>query len=227
MNSKEISKDIIKKILAGEFPEHSKLDSENKLATHYQCNRHTIRSAISDLIEKGYIKKVPGGTSYISRSHKNHILSLSSMSDIHIDDNLQSKILKFKKIKANKLIAQKLNIQIDSHIWYIVRARYINSKFKHLEYTFMPFSLFEDLTFDICSSSITKYIEEFKNFKISHSYKTIEATTFKDTETTLLKIPKNSLALEITHIGVLTNSRIYEFSINKHYNQKIDFFSKR
>lgn len=227
MNSKEITKDLIKKIVTGELKELSKLDSESKLATLYDCNRHTVRSAIKELVEKGYIVKPHGGTSYINHLPKNHILNLSSMRELHIPKDLSSNILDFKQVLPNDLLAQKFEITKDKKLWKITRARYVNEEFKHIEYTYMPVSLFPDLTLDICKHSILSYIDTKEELTISHAHKTIEPSYFSEKECSLLKLPQNSLALKITNLAFLTSGRVYEFSINKHFNQKIDFFAKR
>ena len=227
MNSKEITKDLIKKIVNGELKELSKLESENKLAELYKCNRHTVRIAIKDLIEKGYLIKPHGGRAYINHLPKNHILNLSSMCELHMPKNLRSKVLDFKQVSPNELLAKKFNINYDKKLWKITRARYVNNEFKHLEYTYMPVSLFPDLTIDICKNSILYYIDSKEEITISHAHKTIETSFFSKKECEILNLPYNSLALKITNLGFLTNGRIYEYSINKHFNQKIDFFSKR
>ncbi|MGL5574889.1 MAG: GntR family transcriptional regulator [Sarcina sp.] len=227
MNSKEISKDLIKKIVTGELPELSKLDSEIKLATLYNCNRHTVRAAIKDLIEKGYIIKPHGGTSYINHLPKNHILNLSSMCELHISKNLKSKILDFKQVLPNDAIAKKFEITKNKKLWKITRARYVNEEFKHIEYTYMPVSFFPDLTLEICKKSILTYIDSKDELTISHAHKTIEPSFFSENECKILNLPANSLALKITNLAILTNGRVYEYSINKHFNQKIDFFAKR
>ena len=97
MNSKEITKDLIKKIINGELKELSKLESEAKLASFYNCNRHTVRVAVKELIEKGYLKKPHGASPYINKLPENHILNLSSMCELHVPKNLSSKVLDFKQ----------------------------------------------------------------------------------------------------------------------------------
>ncbi|MGL5069482.1 MAG: GntR family transcriptional regulator [Sarcina sp.] len=227
MNCKEITKDLIKKIIIGELKELSKIDSESKLAQKYDCNRHTVRAAMKDLIDKGYIVKPPNGSSYINKLPENHILNLSSMCELHIADKLNTKVLSFKQKEASKKISEKLEITEGKKVWKIIRARYVNDKFKHIEYTYMPFSLFPDLTLEICKESILTYIDSKEEFNISHSYKTIEAVFFSTKESELLHLPVNSLALKIENLAFLNNGRPYEYSINKHFNQKIDFFAKR
>lgn len=227
MTSKDIIEDLIQNIINGTLKEFTKLDSETKLAQKYVCNRHTIRNSLNYLIDRGYLFKVHGGPTYINKLPINHILNLSSMFDIHPATKINSVIFSFKKIKANSQIAQKLQITENKYVWYIVRARYISNNLHHLESTYMPVSLFPALKKDDCEGSLIKYVESTLDLQISHAHKTIESSTFNDFECKLLKLEKNTLSLTISNIGFLNNGRIYEYSINKHFNQKIEFFAKK
>jgi DNA-binding GntR family transcriptional regulator len=227
LNCKDITKDLIQQIITGELKELSKIDSENKLAQKYDCNRHTVRAAIKDLIDKGYIIKPHNGSSYVNNLPENHILNLSSMCELHVPEKLSTKVLSFKQKEVSTAISEKLEILKGKKVWKIIRARYVNDKFKHIEYIYMPVSLFPDLTLDICKESVLTYIDSKEEFNISHSYKTIEACFFSTKECELLDLPINSLALKIENLAFLSNGRPYEYSINKHFNQKIDFFAKR
>ncbi len=227
MTSKDIIKDMIENIVSGELKEFSKLESEAKLAKMYDCNRHTIRVSIQHLIERGYLTKVYGGATYVNKIPTNHLLSLSSMFDLHAAKNLSSKIFYFKKIIANDDVASKLQLDDSKEVWHILRARYINNELHHLENTFMPVSLFPNLTKEKCLASILYYVETELGYEVSHAHKTIESSFFTAREAELLNIEERAPSLVVYNIGYLTNGRPYEYSINKHRNKRIEVFSKR
>ena len=111
MTSKEICKDIIESIVSGEIPEGSKLPSESSLSLKYNCNRHTIRNALQYLIERGYLLKIHGSSTYVNKVPTEHILSLSSMFDLHGAKALKSKVFYFGKIKPSQFILNKLALK--------------------------------------------------------------------------------------------------------------------
>ena len=210
MKSKEIIHDFIEKIALGEFPIDSKVPSEAQLSIKYDCNRHTIRKVLESLIERGYLKKTHKGPTYINELPSNHSLTLSSFYELHKGDSIKTDILKFNIIKTSEYLSNKLKINIDAKVWEIVRVRYVNDIPDHIEETYMPYSLFEDLSIDICKNSILSYIENECKYSISHSLKNIKAIQLNDYESSILKKDKNSLAIQIENIGYLTNGRIYE-----------------
>ncbi len=59
---------IIKKIESGEYPEESKIPSEQELCEQYDISRPTVRQAISELTSNGYLYKEKGKGTFVSRS---------------------------------------------------------------------------------------------------------------------------------------------------------------
>lgn len=227
MNSKDIIRDLIEKITLGTLPIDSKIQSEAQLAIKYDCNRHTIRKVIESLVEKGYLRKTHKGPTFVNNIPSDHSLTLSSFYELHNGENITSKVLKFKLIKVPDNISKVMKIDKDSKVWSIIRVRYVRNIPDHIEKTYMPYSLFEDLNIDICKNSIFKYIEDDCEYEISHGIKTIKAIMINEQESDLLKLPKNSLAIQIENIGYLTNGRIYEYSINTHGDNNITYYAKR
>lgn len=227
MTSKEISKDLIEEIISGNLIPLSKLPSESELSKKYDCNRHTIRNAILYLVERGYLLKMHGGGTFVNKPPENHILSLSSMFDLHSAKKLKSKVFSFNKIKASNEIAKKLELNENGEVFKIVRGRYVEENLHHLEEIYMPYSLFPNLKEENCLASLMSYVEDFCGYEISHSIKTVKSIVVSKEDSLLLDLPLNSPILEISNLGYLTNGRIYEFSINKHKNKEIEFFAKR
>lgn len=227
MNSKEITRDIIESILSKELPKDTKLPSESDLSEKYSCNRHTIRKVIEYLIERGYLRKTYGGSTYVNDSPSKHSLSLRSLYDSYAATNIKTEVLKFTKQTASPLVADKLKIAPKDKVWCITRIRYIMNKIDHIEYVYMPVALFPDLTFKNCESSLLYYIEVEMGFEISHGIKTISAVQLDDYELIAFRLNESRLALQIENIGYLTSGRIYEFSISKDLNNNITYYAKR
>lgn len=227
MTTKEICKDLIECIISGELVEYSKLPSESTLSAKYNCNRHTIRGSIQYLVERGYLLKMHGGSTYVNKIPTEHVLSLSSMFDLHSAKLLKSKIYHFSKIKPSATIIEKLSLKEGQEVFKIIRGRYIDDKLHHLEEIYMPYSLFPELKEEHCRASLLSYIEDVCGYEITHGVKTIESTILSDEESLLLNIEKNKPILQVSNIGYLTTGRIYEYSINKHIDKQIEFFAKR
>jgi DNA-binding GntR family transcriptional regulator len=59
---------IIKKIEKGEYPEDSKIPSEQELCEVYNISRPTVRQAVTELTNNGYLFKEKGKGTFVSKS---------------------------------------------------------------------------------------------------------------------------------------------------------------
>ena len=71
-----IKKDIQNKIENGTYPLGSKIPSESELREVYQVSRHTVRSAINNLVNEGYVVKHQGSGTYVSDYYKSRSSSI-------------------------------------------------------------------------------------------------------------------------------------------------------
>lgn len=227
MKSKDILKDLIESIVCGELEVNSKFPSESNLAQKYECNRHTIRKVMDVLIERGYARKSHGGPTFVNELPCTYSLNLSSQYDLYSAKDIHTKVLNLKQIVAEDNICEKLQIDKGSKVWYITRLRCINTKIDHIEYIYMPISLFPNLTKQNCEASLLSYIEYDNDYEISHGIKNISAVILTNEEMELSNKQDSNLAIQVENIGYLTNGRVYEYSINKHFNNSIVYYAKR
>ena len=60
-----LADDLLEKILNGEYPIGSVIPPESKLQEIYQVSRHTVRQALSLLIQQGYLKAEKGSGTFV------------------------------------------------------------------------------------------------------------------------------------------------------------------
>jgi DNA-binding GntR family transcriptional regulator len=93
---------IIEKIESGEFPEESKIPSEQELCDQYDISRPTVRQAISELTNNGYLYKEKGKGTFVAKAKtKVDIKNFSGFTDSILDsqDPGQHNILSIRAIK--------------------------------------------------------------------------------------------------------------------------------
>lgn len=227
MKSKDILKDLIESIVCGELEKDCKFPSEAQLAKKYECNRHTIRKVMDVLIERGYARKSHGGPTFVNVIPSTYSLNLSSQYDLYCAKDIKTNILDFKQIIASDSICDKLQIDKNSKIWFITRLRCIDKNIDHIEYIHMPISLFPNLTKKNCEASLLSYIEYENDYEISHGIKSISAVKLTNEERKLSSTSEDALAIQVENIGYLTSGRVYEYSINRHFNNSIVYYAKR
>ncbi len=210
---KDIADTIAKDIMNGKYQAGDKLPSEIALAEIFNTTKSTIRKALKLLVTEGYVHVINQSGYYVNtfdiiRSF--NALSLRSFSELHPKDKLENKVLFFDKLPAPQEIAQKLNIEEFSSVFFGIRIRIVNDINVQLESIYLPEYLFPELTIEDFSGSIYGYIET--KYKIAYAIKDIKADTlplaFEKYLPTFAKKP----LLVIEDVSRLRDGRIFEYS---------------
>lgn len=69
---KFIKNNLQEKIISNHYSLDSKIPSEMDLCKDYSVSRHTVRQAISELVNEGYLVKIHGSGTYVSDSYLNN-----------------------------------------------------------------------------------------------------------------------------------------------------------
>ncbi len=147
---------ILKKIDSGDYAQDSKIPSEQELCDIYNISRPTVRQAISELTNSGYLYKEKGKGTFVSRS-KTHI-DIKSYSGF-TDSLLDSEVPGEKEIISIDVI-KNIDFQKLDEIFNILRnqrvdfaeIKYVsiwNGEVFALNVSYIPISLFPNIVEDI------------------------------------------------------------------------------
>lgn len=96
---------IIDKIATGEYREESKIPSEQEFCEQYDISRPTVRQAISELTNNGYLYKEKGKGTFVAKTKsKVDIKNFTGFTDSILDsqDPGQHDIMSIRAIKLNE-----------------------------------------------------------------------------------------------------------------------------
>lgn len=94
---------IIEKIESGEYEEETKIPSEQELCEYYDISRPTVRQAVAELTNNGYLYKEKGRGTFVTRKKtKVDIKSYTGFSDSILDsqDPGRHNIISLKSVTA-------------------------------------------------------------------------------------------------------------------------------
>jgi DNA-binding GntR family transcriptional regulator len=132
-----------RKIVTGEFPEGHFLPSENSLASSFKVARSTVRQALQQLADDGYIIKKKGLRSVVNSTVKSlGLLSFKGFSDVvgKTSKNVNTQIIKGPVI-TGWMVDFFYNLtkeEIDAGCIYLERMRFVDNDPVMLEYTYIP-----------------------------------------------------------------------------------------
>ena len=180
-----IYKDLKMKIEAEEYEYQSILPSESTLVGIYDCSRNTVRRALAQLSDIGYVQAINGlGVRVIYRPYDKAsfvIGGIETFKETAARNKLNSTtdVVMFAEIVADKRVAQKTGFAVGTELYYIQRVRKLDGKPCILDINMFDKSLVPGLTEEISGKSIYDYIEKELNMDIAMSKRkmTVERVT--------------------------------------------------
>lgn len=180
-----IYKDLKMKIEAEEYEYQSILPSESTLVGIYDCSRNTVRRALAQLADIGYVQAINGlGVRVIYQPYDKAsfvIGGIETFKETAARNKLNSTtdVVMFAEIVADKRVAQKTGFAVGTELYYIQRVRKLDGKPCILDINMFDKSLVPGLTEEISGKSIYDYIEKELNMDIAMSKRkmTVERVT--------------------------------------------------
>ncbi|MCC6148083.1 MAG: GntR family transcriptional regulator [Anaerolineaceae bacterium] len=125
----QLKEKLIQRIESGDLKVGALLPTEMDLVDRYAVSRTTVRQAMQALGYDGYISRTPGKGTFVIRTKLSRGLTrLTSFSeDMQArGESVASKLLEFKQIEADEVLAEKFNLPVGTQLIYASRLRSAN-----------------------------------------------------------------------------------------------------
>jgi GntR family mannosyl-D-glycerate transport/metabolism transcriptional repressor len=201
----------------GELKAGDALPTESALQAQFAVSRVTVRQALKQLTEQQIIESIQGSGSYVKEEKVNYdIYQLTSLYEKLADRNVEthSEVQIFEVAKADDILAAHLQLAVDDKVWHVKRVRFIKQKPVTLEETWMPLTLFPDLTWEVMENSKYHFIENVKKMVIDRSEQEIIPVMPSEDVVKALGVDASKPVLEKVSRGYLRDGRVFEFSRN-------------
>lgn len=190
------------------------LPSEREFSEQYHVSRMTVRQAIMNLVNAGYVSRQKGRGTFVTSRKINMTLSgLSSFSEEikHRGMRPISRLLSFIQLPANERVAQQLAITAQTPVYEMKRLRLADDHVLALETTYIPVALLPDLTESDATGSLYEYAEQ-TGLRLRNATQTLEARSAGPEEASLLTISPNAPVLLIDQRTYLEDGSMFEYS---------------
>jgi len=194
-------------IINKEFSPGDKILSENELANRFKVSRLTVRQAILQLIQEGFLVSRRGEGTFVTKDG-NLIDSFSLEFSGFMDDlfyqvqKSKTKSAKITRMTAPKSIGEKLELDNkDEQIVQIKRVRFKGDKCFAYTVNYLPFEIGMKITEkDLYKKPLLRIMEEDLGIQFTEAFQTIEAS-FADREVSRqLEVPSGSPILFVERI---------------------------
>lgn len=143
---------FIHKILSGEWESNSIIPSERDLCDLYKVSRITVRKALDDLTNSGYLVRKQGKGTYV----KTAIIEQKLSRFYSFSEEMKSKgineaaeILAFSVERADEISAEKLGLYKGESLFKIKRRRAAGQDTYAIEVSYIPLNICPNLTRDL------------------------------------------------------------------------------
>lgn len=189
------------------------IPSEREYSQLYGISRMTVRQAINNLVNDGYLERIRGkGTFVAFEKIEQPLKGLTSFSEDMRSRGLEPStcILHFSIVDAGQKEASLLEIAEGSSIIKIERLRLADQEPMAYESLILPYDLVPGLTAEIAQGSIYEYVESKLGLRITSAIQELQATTVRKKAAEQLNIHEGAAILSIQRKSFLENKRPFE-----------------
>lgn len=203
----QIKQTIKNWILNKEFNPGGKIPSENELAEKFNVSRLTVRQAISQLVQEGFLISKRGEGTFVTNNE--HLINSCSLEFTGFMDDLfyqisksKTKSVKITRMPAPKLIKEKLELdKEDEEVVQIKRVRSLEEKLFAFTINYLPAEIgTKIIEKDLYKKPLLQILEQDLGIQFTEAVQTIEAS-FSDQEVSeQLRIASGSPILLVERI---------------------------
>lgn len=209
-----IENDIKDKIKEGILQQGDMIPSENELKVTYDVSRMTVRQALNNLVNEGYLYRHKGKGTFVNVNKiEKKIQGLLSFTEEmrRMNRTVSNRIISIQVQEATEEVSAKLFLNKGEEVYLVERVRYGDHIPVLFEQLYVPKKMFKEINEDIMQGSFYSYVEDVLQLKINYCIQNIEAKSANNQISELLEISKHSPVLYITLNTFLENGRPFEF----------------
>ncbi|MBC3766598.1 histidine utilization repressor [Neptunicella marina] len=127
---------ILEQVKSGQWPENHVVPSENQLAKDFSVSRMTARRALQELADQGVLIRNQGAATVVaSLTSQSSVVEIRNIADEISDrDHIhKSKVMVLSSVKADRVIANALNIDEGTEVAYSCICHFEDDKPVQLE----------------------------------------------------------------------------------------------
>lgn len=217
-----IYRDLKEKIEGQTYAYQQLLPSENTMVSIYGCSRNTIRRAVADLIEQGYVQSLHGkGVRVIYQPVSQTDFTIGGIesfkeSALRNHQKTHTKVLLFAEITADERIAGRTGFPVGAGLYYIQRLRFLEEKALILDINLFRRDVVPGLTEEIAGRSVYDYIENELGMAIITSKRRMTVERATELDETYIELNDYNCLAVITSQTYNADGVMFEYTQSRH-----------
>ena len=224
----QIKEIILSEILSGNLQTGDLIPTEVEFSQMYKVSRSTVRQAILELVNEGYLCRLKSKGKFVSKPKisQEFVYKLDNFRSQMARAGLEPKteVLEFEVINPTDSIMKALEITEDDKVIKLSRLRYAGSDPIVIVDTYLPYELCAPiLKMDMSVRSLTEFTSLDPQTEVVRAKRTIEAINAGPFESRHLRIKRGHAVLQFRTTGYNCYDRPVEYSIARYRGDRNKF----
>jgi len=220
---------ILAEIKKGNYKSGDLIPTEIELSEGFEISRTTVRQAITELVQEGWLYRVKSKGTYVSypKLGQDFITKIEPFEDqiMRLGMKPSTEVLEFKVKKATKEIAKNLEIGEGDKVIYLLRRRFADAAPIVMLETYLPY---EKCSFlmdcDFVKDSLYKLLaKKGEEFQVTKVRRIVEVTEAGAKDVTYLNMKKGKPIQFFSSVGYNALDKPIECSLARYRGDRSRF----
>lgn len=212
---------ILSEIKNGNYPSGSLIPTENELSEAFEISRTTVRQAITELVQEGWLYRVKSKGTFVSQPKINQdfVTKLEPFNKQMARLGIQAStdVLEFKTMKAPEQVAAALNLTEKDMVILLHRRRRADGEPMVTVKTYLPYSSCSFLLdHDFTKESLYELLGQNDSTKITRIQRQIEAIEAVAEDVAALDMKRGKPIQFFTSVGYNIYDQPIEYSLARY-----------
>ncbi|MFC7365258.1 MULTISPECIES: GntR family transcriptional regulator [Bhargavaea] len=219
---------ILNNIQNGTYQVEDAIPTEKELSEIYDISRTTVRQAITELVQEGWLYRVKSKGTFVRtpKISQSFIQALGSFNDQirALGMTPSTEVLDFEVISAPEQVAEQLKLQQKDKVIYIHRRRFADNEPIVMVKTYLPYDRCSFvLNHDLVKESLYPVLGMHEETSINKIRRFIEAVEASQYEQEYMNVEKGSAIQKFLSIGYNLKDEPIEYSVARYRGDKNRF----
>lgn len=221
-----IYRDLVRKITHQLYPANTYLPSENELTELYGASRETVRKALANLLENGFIHKIKGKGSIVLTFDR-YAFPISGLTSYHELDELFDMKTETRVLKLSTTTVPQTKFNLDTTeiipATYIQRLRIVDGEPLVIDNDYVVQAVVPTITETVAANSLYDYFENQQHLEIGYASKEVTVAPATEEQQAILHITPGSSVVIVKSETHLQDNTLLQFTESVHRSDKFKF----
>lgn len=207
---------IIQLIKSGEYQPNTQLPTEAEFCEKFKVSRTTVRTALQQLTQEGYVYRQQGKGTFVASKKVNQVLTATAehfSQQITMQGKKASiKVLNLQVVQADSFLSETFEININDPVNKLERIRYVNDEPLQYEIAYLPWSKCPGLNQEACETSLYNLLETQFQLKIKKAVEHLEIVVADQFISEKLNIMQGDPCFSLETYAYLSDGTVIEFT---------------